>query len=49
MEIKGANTSEESKKAIPTKFICAINEKELDKVELAFFKRSQPTYILSDK
>lgn len=30
---------EESKKGGTTQFICAINESELDKVELAFFKR----------
>jgi hypothetical protein len=30
---------EESKKSVTTQFICAINENELDKVELAFFKR----------
>jgi hypothetical protein len=30
---------EESKKQGATQFICAINESELDKVELAFFKR----------
>ena len=32
-----------------TKHYCAINEKELNKVELAFFKRPANTVILSDK
>ena len=44
--------SSDKKEEVPagkTKFICAINENELNKVELAFFKRQQPQYILSDK
>jgi hypothetical protein len=32
-----------------TKCYCAINEKELNKVELAYFKRPTNTVILSDK
>jgi hypothetical protein len=32
-----------------TKYYCAINEKELNKVELAFFKRPISQTILSDQ
>jgi hypothetical protein len=32
-----------------TQCYCAINEKELNKVELAYFKRPMNTVILSDK
>ena len=40
-----------SKIASKTKIVCAINERELNKVELAYFKRPLPinTVILSDK
>jgi hypothetical protein len=34
---------------VKTKCYCAINEKELNKVELAYFKRPTNTVILSDK
>ena len=32
-----------------TKQVCAINESELNKVELAYFKRPMNVVILSDK
>ena len=34
---------------VKTKCYCAINEKELNKVELAYFKRPTNAVILSDK
>jgi hypothetical protein len=48
-ETKELPSKEESSITIKTKHICAINESELNKVELAFFRRPQSQYILSDK
>lgn len=50
-EKKKINTNEErsSEPNLKTKCYCAINEKELNKVELAYFKRPTNTVILSDK
>ena len=54
--LKTANSTglEENKtinktETIKTRVVCAINEKELNKVELAYFKRPLNTVILSDK
>jgi hypothetical protein len=50
-EEKSLNGNQEKTNEIQkkTKHYCAINEKELNKVELAFFKRPNNTVILSDK
>jgi hypothetical protein len=50
-ERKTLNTNNErsTESNIKTKCYCAINEKELNKVELAYFKRPTNAVILSDK
>ena len=50
-EKKTINATDErsSESNVKTKCYCAINEKELNKVELAYFKRPTNAVILSDK
>lgn len=43
------NITRPSENSRKTKYYCAINEKELNKVELAFFKKPTNSVILSDK
>lgn len=46
---KDSSNKEDNNKTGKTKHLCAINEKELNKVELAFFKRPMNVVIFSDK
>jgi hypothetical protein len=44
-----AEDPEVERTPLKTIFTCAIDEKELNKVELAYFKRPQNLIVLSDK